>query len=330
MKVTSLYFDLRDFDRYHRADWEGRLERWLMQPAEKSVVRATHPDDADYIIDVTSRYSLIGGRVFTPEANSHYARRPESTFVWDAGDHPTGLMPGIYCSLSRRLARSSRHRGFCYPLRMNPLVQPYPVDEAKFLYGFSGNITSPLRAKLFRTLEPEAKSGRALLRLTESIFHRIYDPASDLERNRYANDLRQSRFVLCPRGNGLASIRLFETMEAARVPVILSDAHHLPECVDWASCSIQVAERNLAAIPQILADAEPRWAELAQNARREWERCFGDETLLANLVAQLNAIREARRFRESTDRRLFIPRILPSYATVRAKQFVRFIQRKLP
>jgi hypothetical protein len=328
MTVTSLYFELSEHDRYHLADWEERLGSWLSSLKEKIVTRASRPDDAEFIIDVSSRHSLLGADVFTPKKSSHYTRRPDTTFLWDSGDHPTGLLPGLFCSLHKRLAQPSRHRGFCYPLRMNPLVTALSPDDARYLFGFSGNITAPLRAKLFQTFAAEARAGRALMRKTESIFHRIYDPASDVERRRYVEDIAQCRFVLCPRGNGLASIRLFETMEAGRVPVIISDAHHLPECVDWNACSIRVSERNLAQIPTILAGEDARWRQLAHNARQEWSRCFSNPSLLPTLVSQIRNIVAARRLPESAERRRSAIRIVPHYATARAKKLIRSAQQK--
>jgi len=322
--ATRLYFELEHYDRYHRADWEDRLAAWLAGAAP-AVERCTRADDAEFIIEPSSQLQtfLPGGRVFTVAPQSHYHTRPEATFAWDQGDLPTGRLPGLFCSLSQRLADPTRHRGFCYPLRMNRLVRECPQSDVRYLFGFSGNITSPLRARLFRELRGAADAGEGLLRRTESLFMRIYDPATDFERARYIDDLRQCRFILCPRGNGLSSIRLFETLEAGRVPVILSDALLLPQCIDWSACAIIAPERDLAGVPALLASREGDWPQLARNARREWERCFGHVTLLPTLIAQIRSIAAGRHQPESLQRYLFPFRALPSYALVRAKAVVR-------
>jgi len=326
MPSTRLYFELEHLDRYHRADWEDRLAGWLAGAAG-AVARAPRPDDAELIIEPSSgAQSFIGGRVFGVAPGSHYHRRPEETFAWDQGDQPTGRLPGLFCSLSRRLADPARHRGFCYPLRMNRLVRECAQADARYLFGFSGNVTAPLRARLFAELADAGRDGRALLRPTESLFMRIYSPETDVERSRFVDDLRQCRFILCPRGNGLSSIRLFETLEAGRVPVILSDALLLPACVNWDECAVIVPERDLAQIPALLAARESAWPRLARNARREWERCFGDATLLPTLVAQLAALRAARRRPERTQRYFFPFRALPDYTLVHAKALVRRLQ----
>lgn len=319
---TRLYFELEHYDPYHRADWEERIAGW-MAGAPDVVERAARPADAEFIIEPEQSHSFLGGRVFTVAPQSHYHRYPENTFAWDQGDQPTGRLPGLFCSLSRRLADPTRHRGFCYPLRMNRLVRECAPEEAKYLFGFSGNVTAPLRARLFSTLAPEGKSGRALLRQTESIFMRIYSPETDTERARFVDDLRQCRFILCPRGNGLSSIRLFEALEAGRVPVIISDALLLPACVDWSACAVVVPENSIDQIPALLAAREADWPRLARRARREWERCFANPTMLPTVVAQLRGIVSARRRPEQRQQYFFPFRALPDYGLVRAKAFVR-------
>ncbi|MEJ1971707.1 MAG: hypothetical protein WDM96_04195 [Lacunisphaera sp.] len=196
---TRLYFELEAYDRYHRADWEQRLANWLAGSGP-AIVRVDRADEAEFVIEPAQEHSFGGGRVFSVAPRSHYRLRPEATFAWDQDDKPTGRLPGLFCSLSRRLADPTRHRGFCYPLRMNPLVRECPPGEARYLFGFSGNITSPLRGRIFTQLQPEARAGRALLRKTESLFLRIYSPKTDVERTRFVDDLSQCRFILCPRG----------------------------------------------------------------------------------------------------------------------------------
>jgi hypothetical protein len=323
--TSRLYFELEHYDRYHRADWEERLAGWLTGAAG-AVERAARPADAEFIIEPAQAHSFIGGRVFGVAPQSHYHHRPEATFAWDQGDQPTGRLPGLYCSLSRRFADPKRHRGFCYPLRMNRLVRECPAEDAKHLFGFSGNVTSPLRARIFAQLRSSAQSGEALLRETESLFLRIYSPETDIERARYVEDLRQCRFILCPRGNGLSSIRLFETLEAGRVPVIISDALLLPACVNWSACAVVVPERDIGQIPAMLAARDGEWPRMARNARVEWERCFGDATLLPTIVGELRAILAARRRPESQQRYFFPFRALPAYTLVRAKAAARRLQ----
>ncbi len=325
MTATSLYFELETCDRYHRADWEDRLAAWFAG-GTAALRRAARAADAEFVIEPQTWHSFLGGRIFGVAPSSHYAQRPDATFAWDSGDFPTGRLPGLFCSLSRRLFDPARHRSFCYPLRVNPLIAEYPLTEARYLFGFSGNVTAPVRARLLTELRPAADAGLGLLRQTGSLFTRIYDPGADVERARFADDLRQCRFILCPRGNGLSSIRLFETMEATRVPVIISDALVLPQCVNWADCSIIVPEAKIAHLPNILEARAADWPRLAANARREWARCFAPATLLPNLVAQVKDIVCIRRRSEKNQKYFFPFHVLPDFALVQAKRAHRTLQ----
>ena len=325
MSTTSLYFELETCDRYSRADWEERLAGWFAGAAP-AFVRVSRPDDAELVIEPQTWHSFLGGRVFQVNPSSHYLRRPDATFAWDSGDFPTGRLPGLFCSLSRRLFDPARHRGFCYPLRINRLVAEYPQAEARYLFGFSGNITAPVRARLLTELRQAAEAGLGLLRQTDSLFTRIYDPGADAERARFADDLRQCRFILCPRGNGLSSIRLFETLEAGRVPVVISDALVLPQGVNWADCAVVVPEAEIARLPELLQARASDWPRLAANARREWDRHYAPATLLPGLVAQVREISRSRRWSEAHQKYFFPFRVLPDFALAQAKRARRALQ----
>lgn len=323
-----LFFDLTGYDATHREIWTHRLAR-LAPGGAPDVTLVDEPDDADYIVETTGRQSFIGGRVFTVSPESHYHRRPETTFVWDSGDFPTGRLPGLYCSLDRALFHPQRHRGFCYPLRYNPHIRPFPLEEADRLFGFCGSPSSALRHRLFAELAPFAANGMALLKNTTGLWGRLFNSPDADGWKLYADVLRRCRFFLCPRGNGLSSIRLFETMEAARVPVILSDGLVLPQCVDWSRCAIIYPEKNSGALPSYLRSREPEWKSLAQNARAEWEKNFSDANLLRRVATELRAIVEARARPERNDAFRNLPRIVPRYVWSSFKSLVRHGQRTL-
>ncbi|MEJ1971708.1 MAG: hypothetical protein WDM96_04200 [Lacunisphaera sp.] len=64
---------------------------------------------------------------------------------------------------------------------------------------------------------------------------------------------------------------------------------------------------------------EAGWENLARQARREWERCFGQATLLPTLTAELRSIQAARRRPERSQRYYFPFRVLPDYMLARAR-----------
>ena len=117
-------------------------------------------------------------------------------------------LPGIYGSALRSWC-SPGHAVTSHYLETaleRDHIQSMPLSEANYLYSFCGSSrTWTGRSKILRLQDDQA-----LLIDSDAA------PAasrSDYEK-RYVNSLRQSRFVLCPRGIGPASLRLFEVLRA--------------------------------------------------------------------------------------------------------------------
>ena len=114
----------------------------------------------------------------------------------------------------------------------------------------------------------------------------------------YAASLGRSAFVLCPRGIGPGSIRLFEVLQVGRCPVVISDDWLPPPFVDWEACSIRVPEARIHDLPKILREREPQAGSLGRAARLAWEQFFSPERQLQTLL------RGCLRLDGSTSRRL--------------------------
>jgi hypothetical protein len=100
----------------------------------------------------------------------------------------------------------------------------------------------------------------------------------------YAEHLHRAKFIVCPRGVGLSSVRLFEAMRVGICPVIVSDRWLPPPFVDWSACSIRLAERDLPLLPMILREREGEWLALGSRARREWEKRYAPANVLNSIV----------------------------------------------
>jgi hypothetical protein len=213
-------------------------------------------------------------------------------FIWESGDLPTGVRPGFYISLPSYMYDKRRHRAFCLPIKCNEVIRPYDLGDATFLYGFLGAVSSGLRGRMGTVLGHQNDRQNARFEIRDSIWNQMYDRTGLRAKVDYAENMRSCRFNLCPRGGVLAGAgsRLYETMQAARVPVIISDWITLPESVDWDSCSVRVRERDIALIPQILREYSDRWAQMALNARLAWETHFSEQAMLGELGRQLRSL----------------------------------------
>ncbi len=285
----KVYFDLSVLERSqmknHREAWESALANFSGGEADDQIV--CDPSSADVIIYTSSRgfYDAPLLSMLKPLTSREVKR-----LVWDWGDAPLGRSSGFYCSLNQALFDHNRHRSAPYPVTFNELVDFASPDDATYDFGFVGGITAGVRQRIFETLGSGQTRHNALIRAQSTDWSSIFDRSGLSNKRDYAESLARMRFVLCPRGAGVGSVRLFETMKAGRVPIIISDGYVFPAGVDWARCSIKVRENDIASIPGLVAAILPQWPGMAAEARRAWTKNFSDATIFPYMMTQLRSI----------------------------------------
>lgn len=80
--------------------------------------------------------------------------------------------------------------------------------------------------------------------------------------------------MLCPRGDGTSSIRLYEALAVGAVPVIIADDWVPPAGPAWEECSIRWPEGRIDGLTQMLEDRNGDWPRLSAEARRVHEEYF--------------------------------------------------------
>lgn len=189
---------------------------------------------------------------------------------WD--DLGRGFLPGCYTSLNPRNYRPDLHRACPYPYDINEetLVHQDKATEVRpqYLFSFRGNKrTAPVRSELFDLLQNDP-SGHIVEDDTAFHHHSLY------QKRAYADDILKSHFVLCPRGWSPATYRMFEVMSMGRCPIIISDDWIPIPNIDWDSCCIRLAERDIKEIPRIAATRQIEARALGRKARAVWEENF--------------------------------------------------------
>lgn len=218
---------------------------------------------------------------------------PEKVFVYDERDLAFFTFPGVYVAPAPRLARRRAVLGGPYPWLPNaPAVA---AAEPDLLFSFRGSRTHPVRAELL-ALEHD----RGLVEDASGVdFFPLGGAAPDerLQHARvaYRELIVRSKFVLCPRGHGPSSFRVYEALAAERVPVIVSDDWLPPPRVDWDRCAVRVAERDVHAIPRLLEQREADWPELVAGGRDATAEQLGRSRLWHHYATSLAALRHAAR-----------------------------------
>lgn len=280
----KIYFDLGQQEKWHQVEWRKIFSTEIVA-GQSEVVPVENKKQSDCVLRTAGQWTFSTGAQAAIEPKEE---RP--VVVWDSGDFPTGMDPGLYCSLPRPLHEPQRHRSFCYPIVYNECVEPFDPKYAENLFCFAGGITSGLRERLVNWIKETKFSYLVGLRVQTGPWQQMFDRSGLAVKKEYAEMIRRSRFVLCPRGNGVGSIRLFEVLKAGRVPVILSDDYVFPAGIDWNSCTIRIKERNFRNIPLILREHLEQWPGMSNSAAEISKKYFEGSGLLENLGKNIKEI----------------------------------------
>lgn len=243
------------------------------------------PDDADLVIVLESVVPKQRRDAFSLLAEPAVERFPEKCVTINYEDTPPGFLPGLYASLPASRFDQRRHRAWGYlfsEASFEPFYEQRDEIEPQLLFSFRGSFSHPVRKRIMASVRTDAP--HAMTRVFGWFDH------ADEEKRRYVTELAESRFVICPRGVGTCSHRLFEVMAMARCPVIVSDEWVPPSFVDWESLSIRVPEAGVAQIPRILQREEHRAHELGQRARAAWEQFFAPSVRVRSALDELASL----------------------------------------
>lgn len=291
------------YDELQRLRRSARLDRFGKHDT------TSNPVKADVIIYVESGYYNPIQHYFEVREDEYYRHFQEKCFLFSRYDYPVPILPGVYASIPKRWYHPQRTRTGPHMLVQDQdFVQDGPVrEEKKHLYSFVGNRTShPLREKLFELNHPEQK-------LRDTSQHSPYgdldpDVKQELER-RYVMTCLRSKFVLCPRGSGVSSIRLFECLRMGCAPVIIADQWVPPQGPDWEGFSVRVAENDVSLIPMMLSKRASQADQMGRRARNAWENWFSKEAVFHRVVQWCLGVQRARTMPE----RLLRLSVLPQF-----------------
>ncbi len=240
-----------------------------------------------------------------------YAPYVDRFFSYNTFDYVFPFVPGVYPSIARSDYDPRRTKSGVYVQTARTDCDSYsPIrEDSKYLFSFVGaTLTHKVRAELaslnhskYRFIDtskdPARLSGQAA-----DVYQRY--------KQNYDEILRESKFVLCPRGAGPSSFRLFETMRAGRVPVIISDEWVEPDGPDWNAFSVRVLERQVSEIPRLIQDLEDRAETMGRAARASWEQWFAKDVVFHRIVESCIAMRSTRQLSERLERWLVRRRLL--------------------
>ncbi len=269
---------------YFSAVKETELNALLSARVQRSTHTLTEdPTAADLILFIGNFSTEPLGLTEHPLYRAHH----EKCAVYTEDDTYLPLVPGVYCSAEGDdSSRAGRVFSFSYVSangqHANEYVSPLGTDK-RFLFTFLGGSTSLLRKRLFNL---RFKRPDVVIENTSTYHH--WDQAQsgrEARQQTYAETLAASHFVLCPRGAGAGSIRLFEVMKAGVAPVLISDGYVLPPYVPWNDFLLRIAEKDIGRLPELLEPHLATSAERGRLAREAWLHYFAPEKEFDFIVA---------------------------------------------
>jgi hypothetical protein len=240
------------------------------------------PELADIIL-FTQCHMLLGDwRLRTIRGHPLTRAFPEKVMIYNECDRPWCALPGVYVNMPKGhfVVEHQRPWGYFVP------AQTATHDAPDLLFSFMGSNTASCRGDLFALRHPDA--------IVEEVHgFRFWDAASEgfeERRARFRSTLARSRYVLCPRGNGTSSVRLYEVLAAGAVPVIISDDWVPPVGPPWEQFSIRWPEGQIAGLTDMLTARDADWAGMREAALRAHAEFFSSGVYfhhVARLCAEL-------------------------------------------
>lgn len=261
--------------------------KWLSESAKldpyKKHVLVKDPSEAEIVLFVEHHpgEDPYFFKVFSSEI---FKRFRQKCLLYHDCDWAIPLIPGIYPSLERR----ANHLQICEPghyiarLCENQAIR-FITEKPKpeFLFSFVGaGKTHSVRSKVLNLKHPrcflEDTSGKHSWELTSR--------EKEIFEKKYVEVSQRSKFILCPRGVGPSTYRLFESMEMGICPVIISDEWVPVSNLKWEKFSIRIPESQVNDIPNILEEQEDKAEAMGKLARVNWEKFFSKEVSFHHLT----------------------------------------------
>lgn len=248
------------------------------------------PEESDLIIFTDSK-SIILEDIKSNELWNKYKNK---IFVYDTQDKVVPSIPGLYTSLEKKWQiPSSEFGGFYAKVTDHDHISRTPLNHDACLFSFCGSFdTNKIRKELFQLQDfgfikdTSNAEGRG--------FGKTKETYEDFATT-YARSLINSKFILCPEGVAPSSYRIFESLKAARPPVIISDNWVPPRGPDWEKFSVLISPRSINEIPNILRNLELNFESMSKAALDAFNKFYCKEKLLDTIVN--NCLKISRRNR---------------------------------
>jgi Exostosin family len=259
----------------------AEFERLAEEDGFRKHELAADPENADVVL--FTQCHMVDWRLRAIRDHPLAQRFRDRVMVYDDRDRPWRSFPGVYASMPAGSFDATIQRAWGYVLETDG---PTPI-QPDLLFSFVGSSTARCREPLYALSHPdgvvERSEGFALWDNRAAGFANW--------RASYLSTLHRSRFVLCPRGRGTSTFRLYETLAAGRVPIIISDDWVAPTGPDWHSFAIRWPEGVTTGLLETMQEHESRWDGMSVAARDAFDSFFSRRVAFHRIADLLDGLR---------------------------------------
>jgi Exostosin family len=264
-----------------------KLHQWTENPAEAEVI---------FLTNAQQQWGALLEKHPLPR------RFPEKCFALSEQWEPPFLLAGIYANAPRSALWRGRFRSGSYALHhpdfRNTFIESYNYGQESaqrspdLLASFLGRNCHPIREHLLAMNFPKDK---ILIEDTSSFNAFTLGREGKLgQQQHYFEICLRSKFILCPRGAGPNSIRLFEALKMGIAPVIISDAWVRCEGPRWDDFALFIAEKDIDTVESAMEHIESEYQQRGKLARQAYEEFFSPQVYFNYLVNAAVSARQSR------------------------------------
>lgn len=168
------------------------------------------------------------------------------------------------------------------PLICSPIDVPEPKPKDIFC-SFVGSATHGVRNELYGAFKQDSD-----FLFTQGGWDIT---VSDDKLNHFIDVTNRSKFVLCPRGYGKSSFRLYETMQIGAVPVYVSDDHYLPwaDELDWSEFCVIVKQEQISDLKNILQNiSDEKYNSMLKRIKKVYPLYFTLDATCHQILKRVN------------------------------------------
>ena len=130
-------------------------------------------------------------------------------------------------------------------------ISHYPVNTSKRISIKHKNIKASFRGSfdtnIIRTMIFDYLKGKEGCLIKDTGDWHFDNKNKDKNHSDYINDLRNSKIIICPRGTGPSTIRMWEALASGCIPLVISNDYVFPldDVIDWRKCVLTLPEEHL-------------------------------------------------------------------------------------